>query len=70
MLQRYKKLGTIQKILFAVLIGIAVVAFWRGSWGIMDVYLFPNNYEISSWASITLGLIILYATHYLTKELV
>jgi len=51
------------------LIGLSVVAFWRGAWGIMDTYLFPNNYELSSWVSILIGLIILYFTHYWTKEL-
>jgi hypothetical protein len=55
--------------LFVLLIGLSVVSFWRGAWGIMDTYLFPNSYELSSWVSILIGSIILYVTHYWTKEL-
>lgn len=55
--------------MFTLLIGFAVVAFWRGAWGLMDVYLLPDNYEISSWISIFVGLGILAVTHYWTKEL-
>ncbi len=69
MLHRIKKLKPFKQALFTLLIGFSVVAFWRGAWGIMDTYLFPNNYELSSWISIFIGLIILYFTHYWTKEL-
>jgi hypothetical protein len=69
MLHRAKKLKPIKQALFFLLIGLSVVSFWRGAWGIMDIYLFPNNYELSSWVSIIIGLIILYITNYWTKEL-
>ncbi|PIN81207.1 hypothetical protein COV13_02050 [Candidatus Woesearchaeota archaeon CG10_big_fil_rev_8_21_14_0_10_32_9] len=69
MLHRVKKLKPIKQALFVLLIGLSVVSFWRGAWGIMDTYLFPTNYELSSWVSIIIGLIILYVTHYWTKEL-
>lgn len=55
--------------IFAVVIAFAVIAFWRGIWGLMDLYLFPNNYELSLWFSLILGLAVLMATHYVTKEL-
>lgn len=57
------------KILFALLIGFAVVAFWRGAWGILDVYLFPDDYHLSSIASLCIGLGLLGLTDYLVKEL-
>ena len=69
MLHRAKKLKPLNQFLFTLLIGLSVVAFWRGAWGIMDTYLFPNNYILSSWVSIIIGLIILGLTHYWTKEL-
>jgi len=69
MLSRINRLKPFKKILFTLLIGLSVVSFWRGAWGIMDTYLFPRSYEISSWASISIGLIILYFTDYWTKEL-
>lgn len=69
MFHRIKKLKPFKQALFALLIGFAVVAFWRGAWGLMDIYIHPNNYELSSWISILVGLFILAVTHYWTKEL-
>ena len=69
MFRRFKKLKPHHQVMMALLIGIAVVLFWRGIWGIFDLYLFPENLELSMWTSIVLGLIILSATHYITKEL-
>jgi hypothetical protein len=53
----------------ALLIGIAVVSFWRGAWGLMDLYLFPDNPPLSFIVSLVIGLTILISTHYLIKEL-
>ncbi|MBT3865670.1 hypothetical protein HOF78_01030 [Candidatus Woesearchaeota archaeon] len=69
MFHRVKKLKPFNQAVFTLMIGFAVVAFWRGAWGIMDVYLIPDNYELSSWVSIIIGLFILWITHYWTKEL-
>jgi len=69
MFHRIKKLEPFKQALFALLIGVAVVSFWRGSQGLMDLYLFPGNIELSFWFSIAFGLLILAATHYWTKEL-
>jgi len=55
--------------IFAILIAFAVISFWRGIWGLMDEYLFPDNYQLSLWVSLFLGLGILISTHYATKEL-
>ena len=58
----------IKKILNTLLVAFAIVAFWRGSWGLMDLYLFPN-YEIFSYIlSIILGMVILYYTENLLEE--
>lgn len=57
------------QILVALLIGFAVIAFWRGIWGLLDIYLFPSDYRLSLWASMILGLLILAGTHYTVKEL-
>lgn len=69
MLDRMKKLKPFQQAIFTLLIGAAVVSFWRGAWGLMDVYIMPDDYELSSWASLLLGLAILAFTHHWTKEL-
>lgn len=60
----------LKKVLFAVLIGVAVITFWRGIWGILDIYLFPNDYSISSWASVLIGLFILGITRSLRKQII
>jgi len=57
------------RILFAIVIGFAVIAFWRGVWGLLDLYLFPSNYELSLWVSVIVGILILAVTNYITKEL-
>ncbi len=67
MFDKFKKFKKRHKVLFAVAVGFSVVAFWRGAWGLMDVYLFPGNYALSSWASFIIGLGILYATHYIIE---
>ena len=58
------------RVLFAILIAFAVVSFWRGVWGLMDTYLFPNNYQLSLWVSLIIGIAILILTNYATKELI
>lgn len=64
-----KKRVGIKQILLAVLIGFAVVGFWRGAWGLMDEYLFINNYALSLWVSLIGGIIILFLTHQIIREL-
>lgn len=58
-----------KKLFLAVVIGFAVISFWRGVWGLMDVYLFPENLTLSLITSTILGLVILIITHYATREL-
>lgn len=43
-----------------VLTAAAVVFFWRGIWGLTDLYLFPENSALSYLVSVFLGLVILY----------
>lgn len=54
----------IKKTSFAhvVLIAVAVVLVWRGAWGLMDLYIFPDNALISYIVSLVAGLLILLAT--------
>ena len=57
-----KKKRRIKKVLYTILIAFAIVSFWRGAWGLMDLYLFPNNYTLSLLVSILIGIVILYTT--------
>ncbi len=64
------KLESKYQTLFAIIIAFAVISFWRGIWGLMGIYMFPDNLPLSFLVSILIGLVILAATHYTTKELV
>lgn len=44
----------------ALMLGIAAVAFWRGIWGLADLYFFPSNYNLSLILSAIIGIVILY----------
>ncbi|MFH1376622.1 MAG: hypothetical protein ABIH25_03210 [Candidatus Woesearchaeota archaeon] len=55
-------------IFMAIIVGLGIVLFWRGVWQLLNVYLFPQNYELSNWISLIVGLIILIATGRLVKN--
>jgi hypothetical protein len=69
MLKKLSQMKTQHQVLFAVIIAFAVISFWRGIWGLMDIYLFPEHLPLSFSISFLLGLVILVATHYAAKEL-
>ena len=69
MWKKISKMETRHQTMFAIVIAFAVVCFWRGVWGLMDELLFPDNYQLSLMVSLILGLAILVATNYVTKEL-
>ncbi len=52
-----------------ILIAIAVVMIWRGVWGILDTFLFPNYPLISYIISLTMGIIILWIDNKKLDEL-
>ncbi|MBI2043187.1 hypothetical protein HYT25_02250 [Candidatus Pacearchaeota archaeon] len=60
----------VRKILNTLLIAFAIVAFWRGIWGLMDLYLFPNYEILSYFVSILIGIVILYYTENLLEGLI
>jgi len=60
----------IRKVLFTILISFAVILFWRGIWGLADFYLFPNNYHLSLWVSLGIGLLILLLVEDAIKEII
>ena len=38
---------------------VAVVAMWRGLWGLLDIYLWPKNPKRSNWVSFITGFVII-----------
>lgn len=47
--------------LIILIVVFATVSFWRGVWGLMDVYLFPTKRILSLAVSVIISLIILFA---------
>lgn len=49
--------------IFAIIVAAAVISYWRGIWGLLDLYLYPSNEAYSYLLSIVLGLILILATY-------
>lgn len=54
-------------LIFSGVMGVVLV--WRGLWGLMDAYLFPDHPEMSYAVSIAIGVIILLIDDYELEEL-
>ena len=57
------------KIIFSLVIAIAIILFWRGIWNLADEYLVPEDFIFSNLLSIILALAILGASEYLIRYL-
>ena len=55
--------------IYFFIIGIALIMVWRGIWGVLDLYLFPDNALLSYLVSAGLGLGILYFNDFSLSEL-
>jgi len=55
--------------IYSIIIGAAIIMFWRGLWGLMDLYLFPENPTLSFSASALLGLLLLWSNDFRLKEI-
>ena len=53
----------------AIVVVIAIIMFWRGIWGLIDLYLFPDSPTFSHLLSIILGALILYLDDFSIKNL-
>ncbi|MFH1224723.1 MAG: hypothetical protein V1676_02875 [Candidatus Diapherotrites archaeon] len=69
MLRYFAKLQVQHQLIFAVIIGIAMVSFWRGMFGLENLYLFPENPPLSYMVSLIAGFAILIASDYVIKKL-
>lgn len=53
-----------------MLVASAVIFFWRGAWGLMDLYIFPDHELFSYITSVVFAIVILLATRRLDDELI
>jgi len=68
-MKEVKQKRNLKKVIYTIIIAFAIISFWRGIWGLMDVYLFPNNDVLSFSISILIGILILYMTKHLLTSL-
>lgn len=66
MLKHHKKKNPF---LYYIVTGSAVIAAWRGMWGLLDLYVFPDNLALSYLVSTILGIAILYINDFSISEL-
>lgn len=76
MLSYFNKLKRHHKILFATIIGLSVILFWRGIWGLVDLLTTPmyvgEHYYVylsSFVASTIIGLLVLIGSDVAIREL-
>ena len=55
-------------VITAILVGFALIIFWRGVWMLSDLYLFPDNPTLSAVISIVTGILILYLRDFDLRE--
>jgi len=65
-----KRESHFKRVVFTIIVAFAIIAFWRGAWGLMDIYLFPKNHPLSLIVSLVMGILILYFTNHLIKHLI
>lgn len=65
----YAILTILDTVFSAIVAAPAVVGYWRGTWGLNDVYVYPNQPVLSSLASIIIGLTGLFAFNVLQHGL-
>lgn len=69
MFTAFKRLKAHHQKIFSVIIGTALIMFWRGIWGLLDLYFLPKNAGLSFLLSAIIGLGILATCHVMIKEL-
>jgi hypothetical protein len=65
----YRRFKKRNKVLHILLAAIAVVFFWRGTWGLIDIFFLPASPLFSNLISVAIAFIILYFDDFHLKEL-
>ena len=59
MLERILKKRSLYGDVKIILLALSIIAFWRGTWNLMDKYIFPGNFLLSQLITIIGGIILL-----------
>lgn len=65
----FKKFKINHPNLYSIVIGASIIMFWRGLWGLMDLYVFPNNEVLSYSITALIGLALLFLNDFRLKEI-
>jgi len=61
--KKWNEMKWYSKFLYSFLVGIAFIGIWRGCWGLLDMYLFPNIPILSYFLTLVFGVMVLLITH-------
>jgi len=64
MAQRLQETARHRRGIVALVAALGIVGFWRGTWMLLDIYLFPGNQVLSAVVSIISGLALLLVANY------
>ncbi|NCO05057.1 MAG: hypothetical protein GW939_02820 [Candidatus Magasanikbacteria bacterium] len=70
MLKKLINLKKHHQLVFGLIIMSAMICLWRGIWGLLDIYLIPNDPSLSYLISLILGIAVIITTHYTIDKLV
>ena len=60
MLKKFCRHLTKNKLFLIIIEAFVFVTIWRGTWGLLDRYLFPNSPQTSYLISISIGILLLF----------
>ncbi|MBT4209761.1 MAG: hypothetical protein HOE19_02510 [Candidatus Komeilibacteria bacterium] len=69
MINPFVKLKETHRNLYALIVGMAIILYWRGIWGLADVYMFPENQAISFAVSAIVGILLLFINDFKLDEI-
>lgn len=56
--------------LYTIFTAGAIIMFWRGVWGLMDIYLFPNDATLSYSVSFVISVLLyIFVVRHHVKDL-
>ena len=73
MWRSFVKLKHSHQFTFTLIIGVALISFWRGVWGVIDHFalaFFPGKELLAYVLAMAAGVSILFVSGHLMKELV
>lgn len=54
---------------YVVVIAAAIIMFWHGMFGLLDMFLFPGNELLRHVVSVSIGLFVLFVNDFKLDEL-